>query len=234
MIDGEREISLACKHGIELESIFVDEAKLSELVSVCGETIIRLIQPVTSKVLERISYGQRQSSPVAIGRTPQTSLADLRISQHPLLLVLDHTEKPGNLGACLRTASACGIDAVILTHPICELHNPNTIRASRGTVFSLPVAVATAQELQDFCRAHDVQLFTARVDATASLWNQDLKSGGAFVFGSEAHGLGTEWNGPGLQSFSIPMRGVTDSLNLSISAAVTLYEALRQRIEASN
>ncbi len=227
LIDGVREISLASKHGIELETIFVDENHQAELMAACGESVRNLLQPVTSKVLERISYGQRQSYPVAVGATPELTLAKLTMPPAPLILVLDRTEKPGNLGACLRSASACGVDAVILTQPVCELFNPNTIRASRGTVFTLAIAITACAAVRSICDQQNIQMYAARVDAQHSLWSQSFTSGSAFVFGSEAHGLGSEWEG--IPDFTIPMRGVTDSLNLSISAAITLYEAVRQR-----
>lgn len=226
LIDGVREIMLAASHGIELETIFADDSSLAELSAV-GVGLPNVIQPVTSKVLARISYGQRQSYPVAVAVTPELSLSRLNLPSAPLVLVLDHTEKPGNLGACLRSASACGIDAIILAQPVCELFNPNTIRASRGTVFTLSIAMGTYEQVRDFCDQRDIQMFAARVDASQGLWSQSFLGGSALVFGSEAHGLGDEWQGT--LGFSIPMQGQADSLNLSISAAITMYEAVRQR-----
>ena len=177
----------------------------------------------------KLSYGQRGAESVAVAKIPHRTLSGFKWQSSQLVLVLDQTEKPGNLGACLRTASACGVTAVVLTDPVCEPYNPNAIRASRGTIFSLNLRVATRDEFQACARAQRIPLFAARVDASQELWQQDFVGGGAILFGSEALGLGSEWELPEVRPFSIPMQGVTDSLNLSISAAVTLYEAVRQR-----
>ncbi|MCA9156943.1 MAG: hypothetical protein KDA72_01370 [Planctomycetales bacterium] len=235
LIDGEREIALACRHGFEVETIFV-------LADVSGQATKHpglrdpypaefggRVQPVSTAVLTKLSYGQRGAAPVAVAVTPKRTLSRFAWRAGELLLVLDRTEKPGNLGACLRTASACGVSGVILTDPVCEPYNPNAIRASRGTIFSLNVLTATRDEFQSCCHAQGIPLFAARVDAQDELWQQDFSIGGAVLFGSEALGLSREWDRPEHRSFRIPMQGASDSLNLSISAAVTLYEAVRQR-----
>lgn len=227
LIDGRREIELAAAAGIELDTVFVSPDESWQCPAGLGPEIR---QPVASKVLERISYGERQAEPVAVAVTPDFPLSRITWRPPQMLLVLDRTEKPGNLGACLRTAAAAGVGAVVLTDPVCEPWNPNAIRASRGNLFTLPLAVSTRQDFMEFCRQQHLPCWLARVDASShSLWEQDFTGGGAIVFGNEAEGLGPAWQGPELQSFSIPMRGAPDSLNLSISAAVTLYEALRQR-----
>ena len=235
LIDGEREIALACRHGFDVETIFVlaDAAGPAEKRSALPKSypagFEQCVQPVSAAVLAKLSYGQRGAVPVAVAVLPKRSLSQFVWRAGELLLVLDHTEKPGNLGACLRTASACGVSAVILTDPVCEPYNPNAIRASRGTIFSVNLLTATRDEFQGCCRAQGIPLFAARVDAQGELWQQDFASGGAVVFGSEALGLGDEWERSEHHTFRIPMQGATDSLNLSISAAVTLYEAVRQQ-----
>lgn len=228
LIDGDREIALAQRHGIELEVVFVGPDS-TELTPSSAAAASAPLQPVSPAVLAKLSYGQRGAESVAVARTPRRTLSDFEWQTSQLLLVLDQTEKPGNLGACLRTASACGVSAVILTDPVCELYNPNAIRASRGTIFSLKLLVATREEFQACVRTQRIPLFAAHVDARQPLWQQDFTAGGALLFGSEAHGLGRQWEMPEVRPFTIPMQGVTDSLNLSISTAVTLYEAVRQR-----
>lgn len=233
LIDGDREIALAERHGIELEVVFVaaGQPPLTHglAATTLHQTVSAPLQPVSPAVLGKLSYGQRGAESVAVAKTPRRTLSGFEWQTSQLLLVLDQTEKPGNLGACLRTASACGVETVILTDPVCEPYNPNAIRASRGTIFSLDLLVATREEFQACARAQHIPLFAARVDARQELWQQDFTSGGAVLFGSEAHGLGSQWELPEVRPFTIPMQGVTDSLNLSISTAVTLYEALRQR-----
>lgn len=233
LIDGDREIALAQRHGIELEVVFVAAGHTplthSSAATELQQSVSLALQPVSPAVLGKLSYGQRGAESVAVAKTPRRTLSSFQWHSSQLLLVLDQTEKPGNLGACLRTASACGVAAVILTDPVCEPYNPNAIRASRGTIFSLDLLIGSRDEFLACVQAQRIPLFAARVDARQELWQQDFSSGGAVLFGSEAHGLGSQWELPEVRPFTIPMQGVTDSLNLSISTAVTLYEALRQR-----
>ena len=171
-----------------------------------------------------------ESGLVAVAKTPALEIERLQFaSKKPLILVLDGIEKPGNLGACLRSAAATGADAVILTNPICDVFNPNAIRASRGCLFSVPLAVATSEEVIRLCSRLQIPVYTARVDGEIDFWRADFRGGAAIVLGNEAAGLQTSWSSSLCKSFVIPMCDDTDSLNVSISAAVTLYEAVRQR-----
>lgn len=234
LVDGEKEILEAARAGLQFQAIYCTTEGagsadgLADLrkYNVDFEHVVTL---VTQDVLERLSYGQHTARPVAVAQTPELSLEQLSLNSTSRLLVLDRTEKPGNVGACLRTAAACGVDAVVLTDPICELHNPNTIRASRGAIFRIPVAEATSGELIQRCGELSIPISAARVDGQASVWDCELGSGFAIVFGNEADGLGRDWDRAGVGSFVIPMQHDTDSLNLSISCAVTLYESVRQR-----
>ncbi|QDV26555.1 TrmH family RNA methyltransferase [Aureliella helgolandensis] len=230
LIDGEQEILAAHAAGVELECVFADS--LDGAPPPAWLTGLEpLYQPVTRQILSRISYGDRQDAPVAIAVSRKLSIADLDLHAPKLLLVLDRTEKPGNIGACLRSAAACGVDAVVLTNPTCELFNPNAIRASRGAIFKIPIAHATVEELLDACAAWKIPVCTARVDAQHQLWECEFQPAVAVVFGNEANGLGEEWDVAQVLPYRIPMSSSTDSLNLSISAAVTLYEAVRQQAE---
>ena len=237
LIDGWREIELAMRHGVQIEALFahgmdhLEESTVSpSSAPLDPAAVARVMQTVSPKVLERIGYGQRSDAPVAVAVTPRFELQRIEWERPQILLVLDRTEKPGNLGACLRTAAAAGVAAVILTDPICEPCNPNTIRASRGSLFTVPLAVTSGVEFRNFCAAHQLPCFAARVEAPIDLWQQDFRQGGAILFGNEAHGLGRDWEGaPQMHGFTIPMRGTPDSLNLSISSAISLYEAVRQQ-----
>jgi TrmH family RNA methyltransferase len=235
LIDGLIEIERARAAGIALGTVFVldgDPSTSQRLLATAPQNALPL-QPVSEVILQRMSYGEQSAKPVAIARTPRLELSHLRLTNRSLVLVLDRIEKPGNLGACLRTASACGIDAVVLTDAVCEVFNPNTIRASRGTVFSVPMAQCTAGEFVAQARSLELPLAAARIDGKADLWQCDFRGGSAIVFGNEAEGLGDEWRTYEEQgqchSFRIPMHAQVDSLNVSTSAAVALYEALRQR-----
>ena len=178
--------------------------------------------------MKRLSYGDHANQPVAVAIPPQRELSQLQISAHSRLLVLDRLEKPGNLGACLRTACAVGVDAVILTDSRCEVLNPNTIRSSRGSVFKIFTCEASVQEIVDLAFRNKLKIYAARVGESRSLWDIDLTAGAVVVFGNEAEGLGENWLQNGIESFTIPMQSSVDSLNVSISCAVTLFEWQRQ------
>lgn len=231
IIDGSDEVARAIAAGIELDCIYFseDEARLNE--SLFAELNGDQLQPVSSAVMRKLAYGERDSGLIAVAKGPSLDLQQLRLPPQALLLILDSIEKPGNLGACMRTAAATGAHAVILTNPICDVFNPNAVRASRGSLFSVPVAVATPEQVVRLCERLQIELYTARVDGQVEFWEADFKRGAAIVLGNEASGLDDSWRGSHFKSLQIPMRDVTDSLNVSISAAVMLYEAVRQRRE---
>lgn len=232
LIDGWHEIGLAADHGIPIETVFHSDAPPAGLLGMKDRTI-QSFQLLSSEVMASLSYGQRTDTPVAvaaqISREIQTLCSQAPCENPSFWLVLDRIEKPGNLGACLRTASACGVEAVILTDSVCELFNPNTIRASRGAVFTLPIVQTSAEELQATCRQRNINILCARVDGAAMVWDCALCRNVALVFGNEAKGLGAQWTDIGEQAFQIPMLGAADSLNVSISAAIGMYEVQRQR-----
>lgn len=226
LIDGRREIELAADAKIEINAIFATEEQNSLLSS----DLQAKTHLVSNRVAERIGYGQRRDAPLAVAKTPSLSLDDIALEG--MILVLDRTEKPGNLGACLRTAQAAGVSTVVLTDPICEIFNDNAIRASRGAIFSTHLAQAERSEFLSYCSTHSLPVFCARVDGQNKLWDLDMSGNLAVVFGNEAEGLDSSWVGELVSSFTIPMAdSATDSLNLSISAAVTLFEGVRQRTQ---
>ena len=157
------------------------------------------------------------------------TLADLVLPPAPLVAVLEAVEKPGNVGAVLRSADATGVSAVIVTDPATDLYNPNCIRASLGTVFSVPVCTATAQQALDWLRAQALTVYAARLDNAADYRQVRLAQRAAVVLGSEVAGLSQSWRAPDIRGLKLPMLGVADSLNISATAAVLFYEALRQR-----
>ena len=226
LIDGCREIEAAARCGVSIRTLFATQSSALSLSSGLRSNVVL----VGERIAERISYGQRKDTPVAIAETPNVAFqADML---QGVILVLDRTEKPGNLGACLRTADAAGVTTVILTDPVCEVFNDNAIRASRGAIFSLNIAQMSQHHFLVECAKAKMPIFTARVDGEKTLWELDLASNAAVVFGNEAEGLGQNWLHEQVQSFTIPMSpSETDSLNLSISAAVTLFEAKRQRTQ---
>ncbi len=238
LVDRWRETARAVESGLKPTGVYIaendgalgspdaDQRRVLDKATETG-TLVR----VSESVLEKISYGQTGGEVVAEFETPDRSLTNLRLPDSPLVVVLDKIEKPGNLGAVFRCADAAGVDAVIVTDG-CELFNPNAIRSSVGAVFHVPCATATEAEASKFLSSHQIRPIAARVEGSNSLWESDLNGPLAIVLGSEADGLGDRWqeiNGQPIAGIHIPMQGASDSLNLSVSAAVMLFEAVRVR-----
>lgn len=226
LVDGRREISRAAAAGFELCELYVPApAALPEWLAGRPELLIEL----PPEMLDQLAYGDRNEGAVAVFRTPELSLDRLPAAPTPLVVVLDRVEKPGNIGAVFRSADAAGATAILLSDCAGDLFNPNLIRASLGTVFSVPAAQAGADDVRRWLRDQGVRIAATRVDAEHTLWDTDWTRPAAIVIGNEAEGLGPDWSGDDMHGVRIPMAGAADSLNASITAAVCLYEALRQR-----
>lgn len=229
LIDGFREIELAILAGVKIELLLAtadarpDQARLP----LCQPTP-QLLE-LTPAVFQAVAFGQRDRGLVAVATPPNLSLDQLAPKQLRRALVLDRLEKPGNLGAMIRTANATGIDAVLLSDSVCDPFNPNCIRASLGAIFTASIGSGSAAQVQDWLQRRSVRLITARVDATQAPWEVDLLAPVAIVLGSEAHGLGDNWDLPHMLPVGIPMHGQVDSLNVASAAAMLMYEALRQQ-----
>jgi TrmH family RNA methyltransferase len=233
IIDGVREIGLAIASGIELaELYFFPELCRDEQHAALLETArrkqISLIE-VTPPVMEKLVFGQRVEGVVAVATTPRRTLADLKLKEDTLVAVVEGVEKPGNLGAMLRTADAAGVSALIVSEGGTDLYNPNAIRASLGAIFTVPVASAASQSALDWLRQNHFRLLAARVDGTTDYTAADYRGRTAIILGSEAHGLSDLWQADDITPIRLPLLGRVDSLNLSATAAVLFYEALRQR-----
>jgi TrmH family RNA methyltransferase len=183
---------------------------------------------VTPRVMEKIAYGQRVEGIVAVARPPERQLSDLKLSDQSLVAVIERVEKPGNLGAILRTADAAGVAAVIVADCRTDLYNPNAIRASLGAIFTVPVCAATSEETLTWLRQQGFRVFAARVDGSIEYTAANFRGRAALALGSEAHGLSPFWHASDITAVRLPMLGQVDSLNLSATAAVLFYEALRQ------
>lgn len=234
LIDGARELERAIHAGVVVVEAFVSEApggvdEPDRRALAALERTDADVVHVPAEVFGRIAYGERAAGVVGVAEPPRTTLADLRPSPPPLVAVLEGVEKPGNLGAVLRSADGAGVGAVIVAGGRTDVFNPNTIRASLGTVFSMPVATATVAETLAWLRAAGLHIVAARVDGAIAYTEADLTDGVAIVLGSEAGGLSAAWSGGDVTAVRIPMRGAADSLNVAASAAVLFYEALRQR-----
>ncbi len=188
---------------------------------------------VSESVFERLAFGQRAEGVVGVADAPRPTLQSLGTticpSTAPLVAVLEGVEKPGNLGAVLRSADAVGVSAVIVANPRTDLYNPNAIRASLGTIFTMPVCEAASGETLAWLRERRLAILAARVDGAVPYMEVDYRGPTAIVLGSEAAGLSSVWTGEDVTAIRLPMRGAADSLNVSVTAAVVFYEALRQR-----
>jgi len=242
LVDGGRESLRAIEAGAIVETAFVCTArigsadarrvaeKLGQSFGPFGASIDVL--EISERAFDRIAYGDRSDGVVLVVRSPGTSLEDLDLPPSPLIVVTEDVEKPGNVGAILRSADAVGASAVIAVGGT-DLFNPNVIRASVGTVFTVPVAAAPAGEVVAWLRAAGMRIVASRVDATELHTEADLTGPVAIVLGSEANGLSNAWYAEDIGAVRLPMLGTADSLNVSAAAAVLLYEAVRQRGSAA-
>lgn len=250
IVDGLREIWRGLQAGLCEVELFVclplleqetraasDDASARQIVRWCQQESVP-ISPVSVEVMEKLAFGDRVEPVIATTAPPDTSLdrfvprqvtgASGKPLPH-LLAVLEGLEKPGNVGAILRTADAAGISGVIIANGGTDLFNPATIRASLGAAFTLPIAVSTSQQAVAWMRERKIQLLAARVDGAKNYTDVDLALSSAIILGSEAEGLTLDWVSRDIQAIRLPMLGIVDSLNVSVSAGVLFYEALRQR-----
>jgi RNA methyltransferase, TrmH family len=233
IIDGWRETCRALEGNVTPLELFVCETLLDAtqwhaLLALAAARRVELTR-VTPEVFEKLAFGDRGEGVVLVATLPDTSLEQIPFSPQTVIGVLEHVEKPGNLGAIVRTADAAGISAVVVADPCTDLFNPNAIRASLGALFRVPVAAASALDVRRWLEAHGAHVFAARVDATVRYTEVDFRRPCAIVLGSESHGLTEVWQGAEVQAVALPMCGIVDSLNVSVTAAVLFYEVLRQR-----
>ena len=233
LIDGARELRRAIESGLGVLEIYHcpalctnHEAQLTlELLPRCGAELIE----VSDAVFEKLAFGDRAEGVLGVAAMPARQLHDLKLGAVPLLAVLEGVEKPGNVGAVLRSADGAGFDALILADAKTDLYNPNAIRASLGTIFTMQVCAATSAATRAWLDARGIQVVAARVDGSVPYTTLDYRKPTAIALGSEAEGLTPAWSGAGIVAARLPMLGTADSLNVSATAAVLFYEARRQR-----
>ena len=225
VVEGQRELSHCLGAGYEAESIFMlEHADLGELHIAGGcETY-----EVTSNVYSRIAYRESTEGVIAIMKAKQRRLEEL-YNNGSLYVVIEGVEKPGNIGAILRSADAAGVDAVIVCDPLTDLYNPNLIRSSIGAVFTVPTIACTSEECIAFLKEHHIQILTAQLQDSSPYYATDMRCPTAIVMGTEATGLTQIWREAADAHIRIPMLGRLDSLNVSVSAAILMFEAVRQR-----
>jgi TrmH family RNA methyltransferase len=233
LIDGAREIQRAIDRGVEIVEAFACEEHFDDdqtrAAALALQSVAGAYATVTAEVFEKLCYGERTGGVLAVARTPRRTLDDLAPPPAPLVAVIESLEKPGNVGAVLRSADGAGVDAVIVADPRTDLFNPNTIRASLGTVFDGNVVASSSEAALAWLERRGIPIFAARPDASRLYTEVDYRGGAAIVLGSEAEGLSRQWQSDRVTGVRLPMRGIADSLNVSATAAVLFYEAQRQR-----
>lgn len=228
IIDGEREVRRALEAGFFLDKVFYVESVPQDLWTMLTSKGIVSIS-VTPAVMEKLVYGKRYEGILAVAKTPTRGFKDLTLSAAPRVVVLESLEKPGNLGAVLRTCDAVGVEAVFVCDPKTDVYNPNVIRSSTGAVFSVPVVCADGKAVFSFLKSKKINICAAAPGASCLYSQVNLKGALALVLGREDKGLSDYWLKAADMTIRIPMLNVVDSLNVSVSAAVVLYEALRQQ-----
>jgi TrmH family RNA methyltransferase len=233
IVEGLRELSLAQQAGVvfaELyfeQKFFEDPAQKRFIAEISVQSKDVFVLP--EYVFEKITFGHRHEGVLAVCPQPCKKLASLSLKEKPLLVVVESVEKPGNLGAILRTADAVGIDGIIVCDPVTDIYNPNVIRSSLGAIFSVAVVQASKEETFDFLKQNKITVCATLPQAEKAYFKADLTMPLALVMGSEENGLSDFWQKHSDLCVSIPMKGKVDSLNVSVSTAIILYEIIRQR-----
>lgn len=231
IIEGARELSLALAGSYSFDSVYVCPGlfEKTDYPEIIHSIPFDILYEVTEAVFQKIAYRENSDGILALAKPKSHLLSDLNIPENPFIIVLESVEKPGNLGAVLRTADAAKADAVVICNPLTDIYNPNVIRSSVGCLFTVPVAVCTNDEAIIYLKNEQIQSFAAGL--TAAQWYQDtdFTKPSAIVMGTEADGLSDFWLNNADTRIKIPMRGVIDSLNVSVSTAILTFEAMRQR-----
>ena len=233
VVEGRRELLHCLEAGFSPRTIFVCEeilgaGEMEAVLGAAGEGCT--VFSVSANVYDRMAYRSGTEGVTAIMQARNLRLEQLRFrNEEPLIVVVEAVEKPGNLGAILRSADAAGADAVIVCDPLTDLYNPNLIRASIGAVFSVPMVAASSAETIEWLKSRCVTIYTAQLQDSSWYYDCDMKKATAIVMGTEATGLTGIWREAANRHIRIPMLGKLDSLNVSVSAAVLLFEAVRQR-----
>ena len=233
VIEGIREIELALKGGYQLETVLFNSEIIleEELAAVKNKSQSETsFVEINSKVYQKIAYRGTTEGIIATAKTKDLSLLKLKLtSDNPLLLVAEAPEKPGNIGALLRTADAAKIDAVIIANPITDLYNPNIIRSSVGGIFTNTIATGTTSEVIAFLKENHINIYAAILQEAVDYHKCNYEGATAIVVGTEASGLTEAWRQNSFQNIKIPMQGEIDSMNVSVAAGILIFEANRQR-----
>jgi len=232
IVEGRRELQHCIEAGYTIDSIFfcpsiLGESETERLLNT-PPTNAKLFE-VSKDVYDKVAYRGGTEGIIAEVQVRTVSLHDLSLPDNPLIIVLESVEKPGNLGAILRSADASAADAVIVCDPLTDLFNPNLIRSSIGAIFSVPCVACSSEDCIAFLKQNGIQILTAQLQDSKLYYDTDMQRPTAIVMGTESTGLTDTWRNAADAHIRIPMLGQLDSLNVSVSAAILLFEAIRQR-----
>ena len=230
IVEGKREITLAQKANYQIEALLYFDGIFDEnSLDIFNLEKIQIIK-VSKEVYQKIAFRDTTEGVIAIIKTKELSLVQITFNhKNPLILVAEAPEKPGNIGALLRTADAANIDAVLIANPKTDMYNPNIIRSSVGCLFTNQIALGSSSEIIDFLNENNIDIYCASLKASKTYENVNFTKPCAIVVGTEATGLSDQWLENSTQNIIIPMQGQIDSLNVSVSAAILIFEAKRQR-----
>lgn len=230
ILEGKRELSLAIKGGYRIETLLYYPELFSKSEAISMEHHGVKTVEISQIVFHKIAHRNTTEGIIAIVSSKAHQLADLQFKTHnPLILVAESLEKPGNVGAILRTADAANVDAVIIANPVSDLYNPNIVRSSVGCVFTAQIAIASTQDCIAFLKEHNIGIYSAILQESQPYHEQDYTDASAVVVGTEASGLTQEWRDASKAHINIPMGGIIDSMNVSVAAGILIFEAKRQR-----
>lgn len=228
IIEGLKEIEIALESGIVIEKLLVEKSIQS--IPELFQNQIQDIIYCSTEVMEKIAIRDLKSKFVAIAQTKYLQLSDIKLSENPFVLILENIEKPGNLGSLFRTSDAANVDVIICTDMQTDLYNPNVIRNSLGCVFSKQIVYCTNQEALDYCIQNKIETQATFLHTDFYYYQQNFKKPTAIIFGTESTGISDFWQNNADYKIKIPMLGKIDSMNVSNSASILLYEVVRQRI----
>ena len=242
VVEGRRELLHCIEAEFEPHTLFICRDILSDKdfdkilgaieENFCGSTYP--IVEISQQLYDKVAYRGGTEGIIAEMHCKELSLEGLKMKENPLVVILESVEKPGNLGAVLRSADASGVDAVIVCDPLTDMYNPNLIRSSIGAIFTVPVATASSEDTIAWLKSNGIKIYTAQLQDSEWYYDTDMKGGTAIVMGTEATGLTNIWRKAADAHIKIPMLGRLDSLNVSVSAAILMYEAVRQRKDAKS
>lgn len=230
VIEGQRELMLASKANYKIKTVlfYPDLVTINDLNTLISSEIERI--QISREVFEKLAHRSSTEGIIAICETKKHHLEDLKFpNKKPLILVAEAPEKPGNIGAILRTADAAHVDAVIIANPKSDLYNPNIIRSSVGCVFTNQVAIGNTDAIIAFLKAHNISIYSAILQEAVNYHEQDYTESTAIVVGTEADGLSDAWRQASTKNIKIPMQGEIDSMNVSVAAGILIFEVKRQR-----